>query len=122
MNAFRGLLILLWTIIAGYTAIVVANHGLDLFAIFFGDMAKMEWPGQFNLDFMSMLTLSALWVAWRHHFSAAGLALALLALFGGAFFLTAYLFFASLQTKGDMQALLLGTVRAAALAGDHRRP
>jgi len=113
MNAFRGLLIVLWTTVAGYTAIVVANHGPDLLPIFFADMAKMEWPGQFNLDFMSMLTLSGLWVAWRHHFSAAGLALGLLAFFGGAFFLSAYLFFASLQTKGDMKALLLGTARAA---------
>ena len=47
-------------------------------------MATMGWPGQFNLDFMCMLTLSGLWVAWRHHFSGAGIALGLLAFFGGA--------------------------------------
>jgi hypothetical protein len=113
MTAFRALLIVLWVIIAGYTAVVAANHGMDLLPVFFGDMTKLEWPGQFNLDFMSMLTLSGLWVAWRHRFSAAGLALGLLALFGGAFFLTAYLLVVSVQAKGDVKELLLGRVRAA---------
>ena len=113
MTAFRALLIVLWVIIAGYTAVVAANHGMDLLPVFFGDMTKLEWPGQFNLDFMSMLTLSGLWVAWRHRFSAPGLALGLLALFGGAFFLTAYLLVVSVQAKGDVKELLLGKVRAA---------
>lgn len=113
MAAFRGLLIVLWLAIAGYTAVVAANHGLNLLPIFFGDMASMGWPGQFNLDFMSMLTLSALWVAWRHHFSPAGLTLGVLAFFFGAFFLTTYLLVLSLQTDGDMRALLLGEARAA---------
>jgi len=113
MTAFRALLITLWACIAGYTAIVMADHGLGLLPIFFGDMAKMGWPGQFNLDFMCMLTLSGLWVAWRHRFSGAGLALGVLAAFFGAFFLTAYLLLASLQAKGDVAELLLGKSRAA---------
>ena len=33
----------------------------------------MKWFGQFNLDFMGFLILSAIWVAWRNQFSAAGL-------------------------------------------------
>jgi hypothetical protein len=113
MTAFRALLIVLWMCIAGYTAVVIANHGSGLLPIFFGDMAKMGWPGQFNLDFMCMLALSGLWVAWRHHFSGAGIALGALAFFGGAFFLTVYLFFASLQAGGDVKVLLLGGSRAA---------
>jgi hypothetical protein len=88
MMAFRALLIVLSVVLIGYTAIVIANHGMGLLAVFFGDMAAMEWPGQFNLDFMFMLTLSAIWVAWRHQFSSAGLALGALALFGGSLFLT----------------------------------
>jgi len=71
----------MWLVIAGYTSVVVARHGLGLLPIFFGDMATMTWPGQFNLDFLSLLTLSGLWVAWRHRYSAAGLVLGLLALF-----------------------------------------
>jgi len=31
----------------------------------------MQWPGQFNLDFMCMLLLAGLWVSWRHRFSVA---------------------------------------------------
>lgn len=113
MTAFRSLLVVLWLVLLGYTAVVGANHGWSLLPVFFGDMAKMGWPGQFNLDFMFMLTLSGLWVAWRHHFSGAGLALGLLAFFGGALFLTAYLFVVSLGAGGDTRELLLGKARAA---------
>lgn len=108
MTAFRVFLVAMWATIFGYTAIVVAHHGMGLFAVFFGDMAKMAWPGQFNLDFMFMLTLSALWVAWRHHFSGGGLGLSVLALFGGASFLSVYLLVLSLQAKGDVREMLLG--------------
>ena len=114
MLLFRALLVALWAVIAAYTIIVIANHGFDLFSIFFGDMRTMGWPGQFNVDFMSMLSLSALWVAWRHQFSSAGLLLGLLALFGGALFLTTYLFILVAQAKGEMKEVLLGKVRAAA--------
>ena len=112
MTALRVFLVAMWAAIFSYTAIVVAHHGMGLFPVFFGDMAKLDWPGQFNLDFMCMLALSGLWVAWRHRFSGGGLALGLLALFGGAFFLTAYLLVASLQAGGDARVLLLGPSRA----------
>jgi len=109
MTAFRALLVAMFLSIAVYTASVVAEHGLNLLPVFFGDMMKLGWPGQFNFDFMCMLTLSGLWVAWRHRFSAAGLALGLCALFGGAFFLSAYLLVATQQANGDPARLLLGT-------------
>ena len=48
----------------------------------------MTWPGQFNFDFFGFLILSATWTAWRNQFSAPGLGLALVALFGGIPFLT----------------------------------
>jgi hypothetical protein len=94
-----------------YTAAVIANHGWNLLSVFFGDMATMTWPGQFNLDFMFMLMLSGLWVAWRHRFSAAGLVLAVVAVFGGALFLSVYLLVLSLRTKGDVREVLLGESR-----------
>jgi hypothetical protein len=105
------LLVLLWVAIASYTSIVIAHHGMGLLGVFFGDMAALGWPGQFNLDFMSLLVLTALWVAWRHHFSGTGIALAALAFFGGALFLTAYLLVVSVRAKGDMRVLLLGKRR-----------
>jgi hypothetical protein len=114
MLLFRGLLSLFLIVLTGYTAIVISNHGWNLLAVFFGDMKAMTWPGQFNLDFMGFLTLSALWTAWRHHFSPLGLALAVVAFFGGMAFLTIYLLVVSYQVKGDVRAMLLGAQRSRA--------
>jgi hypothetical protein len=75
--------------------------------VFFGDMAAMGWPGQFNLDFMGFLILSALWTAWRNGFSAIGLILAVVAAFGGMAFLSIYLLVLSLGT-GNIRDILLG--------------
>jgi hypothetical protein len=112
VSAFRALLAVLLLIIIGYTAVVVGNHGMGLLDVFFGDMASMGWPGQFNLDFMFLLMLSALWVAWRHQFTSVGLALGVAALFGGSLFLSAYLLVVTGQAKGDMKQVLLGKARA----------
>jgi hypothetical protein len=112
MTAFRILLIVIFSVIVVYTAIVVADHGLGLFPIFFGDIAAMGWPGQFNMDFMGFLTLSGLWLAWRHHFSPGGIALGLLGFVGGAPILTAYLLVATFSARGDIREVLLGKTRA----------
>ncbi|MRR12386.1 hypothetical protein EG835_07965 [bacterium] len=111
MKAFRTLLLASWFILAAYTALVIADHGWGLFGVFFGNMRAMGWPGQFNLDFTILLALSALWVAWRHGFTATGLLLGLTAFFGGALFLTAYLVVASMVAKGDVKEMLLGRAR-----------
>lgn len=111
MNILRVLLVAIFLAIAAYTSVVIANHGMNLLPIFFGDMTKLDWPGQFNLDFMCMLTLSGVWVAWRHRFGLAGVALGLTAVFGGALFLSAYLFIESYRCGGDARGLLLGANR-----------
>lgn len=113
MAVFRIFLVVIFLIIAGYTGVVVSNYGMGLLPIFFGDMAKVEWPGQFNLDFMCMLSLSGLWISWRHKFSAIGIILGIIAFFGGALFLSAYLFVESFRVRGDMKALMLGQDRTA---------
>jgi hypothetical protein len=113
MTAFRSLLVFFFLSIAGYTGVVVWNHGLDLFSVFFGDMARLGWPGQFNLDFTCMLALSALWVSWRHRFTAVGVLLGLFAFLGGIMFLSVYLLVESFRTKGEIASLLLGASRAA---------
>lgn len=114
MAAFRMFVAILFVAIAGYTAVTVSNHGWGLIPVFFGDMADMAWPGQFNFDFMCFLLLSALWVSWRHHFSVAGLALGAVASVGGMLFLAAYLFIAASAAQGDVKELLLGAKRASA--------
>ncbi len=114
MLLFRIWLATVFLVILGYTAIVGNTHGWNLLPVFFGDMAAMTWPGQFNLDFLCFLALSALWLAWRHHFSGAGFALGVLGFFGGMLFLSAYLFIISFQVDNDLRTLLLGPSRSAA--------
>jgi hypothetical protein len=52
-------------------------------------MAKFRWAGQFNADFMAMLVMPAIWLAWRNNFSKLGFFLAPVAFLGGAAFLSA---------------------------------
>jgi hypothetical protein len=111
MIAFRLLLLVLWVVLAVYTGFVIAEHGMTLLPIFFGDIAKMTWPGQFNLDFLWFLTLSAFWTTWRANFSLPSLLLAVVAFFGGAGFLLPYLLFLTSRSKGDMASVLLGRRR-----------
>ena len=118
MSLFRAFLVAVIAVIGGYTAIVIKNHGLfSLLPTFFGDMSQLSWPGQFNLDFMFMLAFSALWLAWRNHFSGKGLALAVGGFFLGAPYLAVYLLYASSVANGDMAEVLLGKQRALALRG-----
>ena len=114
MNAFRLLLIAIVATVGIYTVIVIANHGWGLLPIFYGDIAKMGWPGQFNMDFHAFLILGSVWLMWRHHFSPLGLFFGLLIFAGGAPFLCSYLLVASFQAKGDVKELLLSRQRAAA--------
>lgn len=108
MTLFRLFLIAIWLVLAAYSGLVIAQHGANLLPVFFGDIAAISWPGQFNLDFLMMLSLSAIWVAWRHRFSSAGFALAALALVGGIMVLAPYVLVASIRAKGDAKRLLLG--------------
>jgi hypothetical protein len=114
MNGLRALLVVILVTVVAYTLPVIAEHGLlVLLPTFFGDIAEMGWPGQFNLDFLGFLILSAVWTAWRNQFSAKGLLLAVLALFLGAPFLTLYLLVLSFVSSGDVKVMLLGEARAA---------
>lgn len=113
MTPIRAFLVLAFLTIAGYTGIVIAHHGPGLFPVFFGDIASLAWPGQFNLDFTCLLALSGIWVACRHRFRAPGILLGLCAFVGGMLFLSVYLFIESFRTKGDAASLLLGENRTA---------
>ncbi len=107
MLILRTVLVLHLAVLTGYTLVVIQNHGMNLLPVFFGDMAAMAWPGQFNLDFMGFLVLSALWTAWRNGFSALGLVLAVIAFFGGMAFLSVYVLILSLGTD-SIRDILLG--------------
>ena len=108
MKPFRVYLVLVIASLDSYTLLVGIEHGWNLLPIFFSDIAALTWPGQFNFDFLMFLTLAALWVAWRNQFSRAGMALAVLAFFGGMMFLAPYLLFVSLRAKDGVKTMLLG--------------
>ena len=112
MLFFRLILVAWLTVIAAYTGLVLMAEGFTLFTHFFGDIGAVGWPGQFNMDFMGFLFLSALWVAWRHQFTGRGLLLAPIAFFGGMPFLCIYLLILSHRTGGDLRRILLGDARA----------
>jgi hypothetical protein len=107
MLILRTVLVVHLAVLTGYTIVVIQNHGMNLLPVFFGDMAAMAWPGQFNLDFLGFLILSAIWTAWRNGFSALGLVLAVIAFFGGMAFLSIYLLILSLDTD-SIRDILLG--------------
>jgi hypothetical protein len=107
MTLLRIVLVVHLALLTAYTAIVVGNHGINLFPAFFGDIAAMGWAGQFNFDFIGFLVLSALWTAWRNSFSPLGLLLGVVAFFGGMAFLSIYVLILSLHAR-DIQDILLG--------------
>lgn len=111
MKSFRFLLVVFIGVILIMTGLVGYRNGWNLLPVFFGDMAALTWPGQFNVDFMCFLILSGLWLAWRHHFSPRGLFLGLLGIFGGIMLLAPYLLVMSFKARGDMGVLLLGELR-----------
>ncbi len=112
MKLFRAYLVVAFASLSSYTLFVVSHQGWNLFSVFFSSIAELAWPGQFNLDFMMILGISGIWVAWRHQFTGKAVVLGLLAFFGGMVFLAPYLFWASAQAKGDARTLLLGKERA----------
>lgn len=115
MTAFRILLVAIITIVGIYTAVVISNHGADFLTPFYGDIAKMGWAGQFNIDFNAFLILGSLWLMWRHHFSPLGLLFGLVIFAGGAPFLCIYMLVVMAKDKSDIAELLLGKGRVAAL-------
>lgn len=108
MMFFRLLLIVLLVAIGGYTAVVVAHHGLNFLPVFFGDIARGGWAGQFNLDFAGLLLLAGLWLAWRHGFSAGGIVLGGAVLVGGTPLLCVYLLVQTARSGGDLRTVLVG--------------
>lgn len=121
MWGFRVMLCVMCGTVVIYTIPVIADQGLNLLPVFFGDIARMQWPGQFDLDFLGLLTLSGFWLAWRHHFSPAGIVLGVLGVFGGTPLLTLYLLVVSFRAEGDVRVMLLGPRRAFGAAAPRKR-
>ena len=111
MALVRLLLVVMGLGVLIYTVIAVSNDGVNLFANTLPAITEFGWPGQFHLDFATYLVLTGLWVAWRHHFSGAGIALGIAASLLGIVFLSLYLLVAAQKAGGDMRVILLGETR-----------
>jgi hypothetical protein len=100
--------VVMFLTLLAYTLAAASKDGLDLITPALLDLAALGWPGQFHLDFLTYLILSAGWIAWRHQFSAAGIALGLVAAVAGMMFFSVYLLIVSFQVNGDLKKILLG--------------
>ena len=107
MLPIRVICVLVLAIVSAYTVVVILEHGLNLFEVFFGDMMKLGWAGQFNLDFMFMLMFSALWTTWRNRFTPQAFGLGTRAFFFGAPFLSIYLLYLSFH-EDNIARMLVG--------------
>ena len=108
MSSLKIFAFSLFAIIAIYTIFVVASHGTWFLSTFVADILAVSWNGQFNLDFLGYLLVTALWVAWRHRFTPTGIGLGLIASVGGMLFFAPYLLYATFKSNGDMKVLLTG--------------
>lgn len=108
MTAFRLLLWLLFALIGLYTLATFATAGPDFISPFLAPLPHFGWAGQFHLDFALYLLLSGLWVAWRSHFTAFGIACGLLAATFGMLILAPLLLLFLARAEGDPRRLLLG--------------
>ena len=114
MLILRAVAVFYFIAVAVLTVTAVSDTGWNLVEVFAGDIMAMNWSGQFNVDFAAYLTLSAIWVGWRHRFSTGGILLMPLAQVGGILFFTPYLLWAISQAGGDPVKLLLGDRAATA--------
>jgi hypothetical protein len=108
MTALRLYLAAALIALVAYTGMVIGRDGLDLLPVFFGAIAEGHWPGQFNADFLALLSLAALWTGWRNGWSARGWVLALASFALGAMFILAYLLVLLHRERGDLGRVLLG--------------
>lgn len=107
-NAFKFLLLLQTCALLAYSWLAYMNDGPNLFGIFIDNLLELGWSGQFNLDFLCYLMLSALWVAWRNHFKPNAILLAAAAFVLGIVVFAPYLLWLTYQEKGAMKKILLG--------------
>jgi len=108
MTTFRAILVMLTIAIFGYTIPVTMKYGLNILPLFFGEISALNWQGQFNLDFLCFLILSAAWLMWRYRFSGKGIMFGILGLILGMSFLAPFLLITSYQTNGNMREILMG--------------
>ncbi|WP_298514899.1 hypothetical protein [uncultured Kordia sp.] len=108
MKLFRILVIVIAMAVYTYTIYTGLHNGWNLFSVFFEDILNVTWRGQFNIDFLSYLLLTALWTSWRQKFSSLGIVLGMLAFVGGIMFLAPYILHLIYKNDANVHRILLG--------------
>jgi len=96
------------TLVLVYTLIVFSKEGIDLFNILFTNIGGMNWSGQFNLDFISYLTLSGIWIMWRNEFTKSSILLGISAMILGIILFGSYVLYLLFRENGDLKKVLIG--------------
>lgn len=107
-NLFKTLLVVQTIGLLSYTFIAFQTEGATLFSVFLTNIKSLTWTGQFNLDFLSYLTLSGLWIMWRNKFSMKSILIGLLAMILGIVFFAPYLLWLLYKEKGEFKHVLIG--------------
>lgn len=104
----KSLLVIQTILLIGYTIYATQANGWDLLQVFVQNIMSLSWNGQFNLDFSSYLTLSALWIMWRNQFSVKSIAIGVTAMIIGFIVFAPYLLYLLTIEKGDLRKVLIG--------------
>ncbi|MCG9899353.1 MAG: hypothetical protein MH132_05090 [Hydrotalea sp.] len=107
-NLFKILLLIQTVGLLIYTLIAFQNEGANLFNVFIKNIAAFSWSGQFNLDFLSYLILSGLWIMWRNKFTVKSILIGLIASVLGIVFFALYLLWLTNKEDGDLKRVLIG--------------
>jgi hypothetical protein len=108
-NSFLKIILVIQTLgLLLYSFIAFRSEGANLWDIFYSNILSLNWNGQFNLDFLCYLLLSALWIMWRNKFSGKSIILGALASILGIVVFAPYLLFLISKEKGDLKQVFVG--------------
>lgn len=108
IQLFKTLLIVQAVGLMVYTYLAYLQEGANLFKAFMGNMAALNWSGQFNLDFLCYLLLSGLWIMWRNKFNGKGILFAIGAMILGILFFAPYLLWLIQQENANLKRVFIG--------------
>jgi hypothetical protein len=109
VTGFRALLCVGWAILLWVSIRAVAAMGLGTAGTVFISDFGHPWRAQFNTDFTLHLLLMAAWMIYRSKNWVVGVVCAVLTMNLGGMFTLAYVLVVSIQAKGDIRKLLLGS-------------
>lgn len=108
MRSLGYFLVFSIVVIYAVTLLAITNTGWNWPVIFFGDILRLNWRSQFNVDFLIHLLLFATWISWREGFTPKGHVFGFLGIFMGGMFGFPYILVALYRAKGNPKQFFLG--------------